>query len=82
MLLVYRMWENFWGGGILTNGIQFTKFSLPKYSGIIDRVPADSPKFSSPIALAVTIRQKFLPLKFSRVRYLMLLCGIVIPSDN
>ena len=38
----------------LVNGIQFAKFSLPitiyKYGGITDRLPADSPKFSSPIA--------------------------------
>ena len=30
-----------------------------RYSGITDRLPADSPKFSSPITSAVMIRQKF-----------------------
>ena len=41
-----------------------------KYSGITDRQPVHLPKFSSPIASSVMIRQKFLPPKFSLAQYI------------
>ena len=44
-----------------------------KYSEITENLPADSPKFSSPFASSVMIRQNFTPPKFSHVRYL---CGL------
>ena len=60
----------------LANGVQFAKFFLTnsyKYSEITEDLPADSPKFSSPFASSVMIRQNFTPPKFSHVRYL---CGL------
>ena len=65
-----------WRGKILANlanGVQFAKIfraNSYKYSEITEDLPADSPKFSSPFALSVMIRQNFLPPKFSHVRYL------------
>ena len=44
-------------------------FSTQIYSEITEDLPADSPKFSSPLASSVLIRQNFLPPKFSHVRY-------------
>ena len=64
-----------WRGKILANlanGVQFAKFfhaNSHKYSEITEDLPADSPKFSSPLASSVLIRQNFLPPKFSHVRY-------------
>ena len=60
-------------GKILANGVQFAKFfraNSYKCSEITEDLPADSPKFSSPFASSVMIRQNFLPPKFSHVRYL------------
>ena len=57
----------------LANGVQFAKFFLAnsyKYSEITEDLPAGSPKFSSPFASSVMIRQNFLPPIFSHVRYL------------
>ena len=57
----------------LANGVQFAKIfraNSYKYSEITEDLPADSPKFSSPFASSVMIRQNFLPPKFSHVRYL------------
>ena len=56
----------------LANGVQFAKFfhaNSQKYSEITEDLPANSPKFSSPLASSVLIRQNFLPPKFSHVRY-------------
>ena len=64
-----------WRGKILANlanGVQFVKIfhaNSYKYSEITEDLPADSPKFSSPFASSVTIRQIFLPPNFSHVRY-------------
>ena len=64
-----------WRGKILANlanGVQFAKIfraNSYKYSEITEDLPADSPKFSSPFASSVMIRQNFLPPKFSHVRY-------------
>ena len=64
-----------WRGKILANlanGVQFAKFfhaNSHKHSEITEDLPADSPKFSSPLASSVLIRQNFLPPKFSHVRY-------------
>ena len=66
-----------WRGKILANlanGVQFAKFfhaNSYKYSEIAEDLPADSPKFSSPFASSVMIRQNFLPPNFSYVRYLL-----------
>ena len=71
----YRTREKIWRGKILanlTNGVQFVKIfhaNSYKYSEITEDLPADSPKFSSPFASSVTIRQIFLPPNFSHVRY-------------
>ena len=46
----------------LANGVQFAKFfraNSHKYSEITEDLPADSPKFSSPFASSVMIRQYF-----------------------
>ena len=51
----------------LANGVQFAKFfhaNSHKYSEITEDLPADSPKFSSPLASSVLIRQNFLPPNF------------------
>ena len=56
-----------WRGEILANlvnDVQFAKFfhaNSYKYSEITEDLPADSPKFSSPLASSVMIRQKFPP---------------------
>ena len=47
-------------------------FSLPIFINtvkITEDLPADLPKFSSPFASLVMIRQNFPPPKFSHVRY-------------
>ena len=70
---VYRTWEKF-GGGNLANAVQFAKFfhaNSYKYSEIAEDLPANSPKFSSPFASSVMIRQNFLPPNFSHVRYMV-----------
>ena len=51
------MWENFGGGKISL--LQNFPANTYKYSGITDRLPADSPNFSSPIASTQMIHQKF-----------------------
>ena len=64
-----------WRGKILANlanGVQFAKIFYTnsyKYSEITEDLPADSPKFSSPFASSVMIRQNSLPPKFSHVWY-------------
>ena len=61
-------------GGILANGVQFTKMfhaNSYKYSEITEDLPADSPKFSSPFASSVLIRQNLHPPKFSHVRFML-----------
>ena len=76
----------FWRVKILANGVQFTKFfhaNSYKCSEITEDLPADSPKFSSPFASSVMIRQNFLPPKFSHVRYTIsvtdsLVCIVVL----
>ena len=42
-------------------------------------LPLDPPKFSSPFASTVAIRQNFTPPKFSRVRYSMYINVNVVP---
>ena len=65
-----------WRGKILANlanSVQFAKIfraNSYKYSEITEDLPAGSPKFSSPFASSVMIRQNFIPPKFSHVRYL------------
>ena len=69
----------------LANGVQFAKIFLAnsyKYSEITEDLPAGSPKFSSPFASSVMIRQNFLPPKFSHVRYLQEQQVDVLPSKN
>ena len=69
-----------WRGKILANlanGVQFAKFfhaNSQKYSEITEDLPANSPKFSSPLASSVLIRQNFLPPKFSHARYAINYC--------
>ena len=64
-----------WRGKILANlanGVRFAKIfhaNSYKYSEITEDLPADSPKFSSPFASSVMIRQNFPPPNFSHVRY-------------
>ena len=53
----------------LANGVQFAKIFHANSYKYSEDLPADSPKFSSPFASSVMIRQNFVPPKFSHVRY-------------
>ena len=71
VLLKFKLGK-IWRGKILVIGVQFAKFFLTnsyKYSEITEELPVDLPKFSSPFASSVMIRQNFTPPKFSHVRY-------------
>ena len=74
MSYYYRTWENFGGGKFCriwrTIG-NSPKFSPPIFiiARVFNKLPTDSPKFSSPKTLEPLIRQKFPPPKFSHVRY-------------
>ena len=70
----YRTWENFGGGKfwrIWRAIANLLKFSPPIFinARVFNKLPTDSPKFSSPKTLEPLIRQKFPPPKFSHVRY-------------
>ena len=56
------------------------KFSPPIFinARVFNKLPTDSPNFSLPKTLEPLIHQKFLPPKFSHVRYL----GKVIPLNS
>ena len=70
---IYRMWENF--GGRKFWRIWRTVYNSPKFyppifinARIFNKLPTDSPNFSSPKTLEPSIRQNFPPPKFSHVR--------------
>ena len=65
----------FWRGKILANSAinanlpNFFPANTYKDTETTEDLPLDLPKFSSPFASMVAIRQNFTPPKFSRVRY-------------
>ena len=74
-----NMWKMHTIRGKILEGENFGEFgkiflaNIYKYSGIT-RLPADSPKFSSPITSSLMIGQKFPPPKFSHIQYCMYAC--------
>ena len=71
---MYSTWENFGGGKFLR--IWRTVGNSPKFSPpifinarVFNKLPTDSPNFSSPKTSEPLIRQNFPPPKLSHVRY-------------
>ena len=66
---------------INANSPNFFPANTYKDTETTEDLPLDPPKFSSPFASTVAIRQNFTPVKFSRVRYTLSYINIIIVED-
>ena len=81
-LETYRTWENFGGGKfwrIWRTVGNSPKFSPPIFinARVFNKLPTNSPNFSSPKTSEPLIRQNFPPPKFSYIRYLTLVLTVI-----